>query len=123
MPVFVGEEISICCRPAVEMQKPEIQVDDSTRQQPYLEGKMQWELWVQKSVNGLPSMCVKATASVIWRRPGSSVSPQDCQESIFSEKLQRDMQYKHRRGPGIRRMASTHRARFIGPLGSPDAGR
>ena len=63
MPVFVGEEIRICCGPAKE---PDAKVH-GTQSQTYQgsQEEKQWEVWVQKMVNGQPSMCVKARAVVV----------------------------------------------------------
>lgn len=65
MPVFVGEEIRICCGPAKEPSAE----DYGTHPQVYKAGgeERQWEVWVQKVVDGQPSMCVKATAVVVRR--------------------------------------------------------
>ena len=63
MPVFVGEEITTCC---VQTKGP-IAEDYDTHLQVYKAGReeRQWEVWVQKMVDGQPSMCVKATAVVV----------------------------------------------------------
>ena len=90
MPIFVGEQITICCAlrherisqtdgAETEFEQPDkryhtIQTDGDGIQKDMEKLKnteWEWEVWVQKMVNGQPSLCVKATATVIHWFPKS----------------------------------------------------
>ncbi len=62
MPVFVGEEVRICCGPAKGEDVSVIGTNPQRR--PPNQEERRWDIWVQKMVNGQPSLCVKATAVV-----------------------------------------------------------
>jgi hydroxyacyl-ACP dehydratase HTD2-like protein with hotdog domain len=62
MPILVGEEISVCCKRMETVGRNEHSEEHERAQQ-------QWEIWVQKKVNGKPSLCVKGVARVERRLP------------------------------------------------------
>jgi hypothetical protein len=69
MPILVGEETSVCCKPVNDVHGKEGQM---------LVGEEgQWEVWVQKLVNGQPSLCVKAAVTVAYLPVSTRVKTDD----------------------------------------------
>ena len=63
-PIFVGEEIKICCKIVANEDSKTPDVSALPQQ---VEHKTQnWTIWIQKMVNGQPSLCVKASAVVTY---------------------------------------------------------